>query len=74
MKFQQTGQGIREVLSTLVEKLPSPSGDPEAPLQALLIDSWYDPYLGVLTLVRVVNGTLKKVKKYDLCQLKFHIR
>ena len=56
----KTGQGIKEVLSTLVEKLAPPTGNPDAPLQALLIDSWYDPYLGVLTLVRVVNGTLKK--------------
>ena len=59
----KTGQGIKEVLSTLVESLPPPTGNPEAPLQALLIDSWYDPYLGVLTLVRVVNGTLKKGQK-----------
>src|SRR6056300_215931 len=59
----KTGQGIKEVLSTLVEKLAPPTGNPDAPLQALLIDSWYDPYLGVLTLVRVVNGTLKKGQK-----------
>ena len=59
----KTGQGIKEVLSTLVESLAPPTGNPNAPLQALLIDSWYDPYLGVLTLVRVVNGTLKKGQK-----------
>ena len=59
----KTGQGINEVLSSLVEKLAPPKGNPKAPLQALLIDSWYDPYLGVLTLVRVVNGSLKKGQK-----------
>ena len=56
----KTGEGIKEVLSCLVEKLNPPVGDVSASLQALLIDSWYDPYLGVLTLVRVVNGSLKK--------------
>ena len=59
----KTGQGIKEVLSSLIEKLAPPKGNPDAPLQALLIDSWYDPYLGVLTLVRVVNGSLKKGQK-----------
>ena len=59
----KTGQGIKDVLSYLVEKLDPPKGNPNAPLQALLIDSWYDPYLGVLTLVRVVNGSLKKGQK-----------
>ena len=59
----KTGQGIKEVLSSLVEKLAPPKGNPNAPLQALLIDSWYDPYLGVLTLVRVLNGSLKKGQK-----------
>ena len=59
----KTGLGIKEVLSSLVEKLDPPVGDASASLQALLIDSWYDPYLGVLTLVRVVNGTLKKGQK-----------
>ena len=59
----KTGQGIKEVLSSLVEKLAPPKGDINAPLQALLIDSWYDPYLGVLTLVRVVQGSLKKGQK-----------
>ncbi len=59
----KTGQGIKGVLSSLVENLAPPKGNPNAPLQALLIDSWYDPYLGVLTLVRVVNGSLKKGQK-----------
>jgi GTP-binding protein LepA len=59
----KTGQGIKEVLSCLVEKLPPPKGDANAQLQALLIDSWYDPYLGVLTLVRVKQGMLRKGQK-----------
>ncbi|HEB78421.1 MAG TPA: elongation factor 4 [Methylothermaceae bacterium] len=59
----KTGQGVRDVLEQIVAKIPPPEGDPEAPLQALIIDSWFDNYLGVVSLVRVVNGTLKKRQK-----------
>ena len=59
----KTGMGIHDVLESLVEHLPAPSGDAEAPLQALLVDSWYDAYLGVMTLVRVRDGVLKKGMK-----------
>ncbi|HXQ40821.1 MAG TPA: translation elongation factor 4 [Candidatus Udaeobacter sp.] len=52
----KTGQGISEVLEALVKRLPAPTGEENAPLQALLIDSWYDAYLGVITLVRVKQG------------------
>ena len=55
----KTGQGIPDVLEALVARLPAPKGEAEASLQALLIDSWYDPYLGVIILVRVKNGVLK---------------
>ncbi|WP_343564281.1 translation elongation factor 4 [Kiloniella sp. b19] len=55
----KTGEGVEEVLEAIVAKLPAPEGDPDGGLQVLLVDSWYDSYLGVITLVRVVNGTLK---------------
>ena len=59
----KTGAGIADILEALVTKLPAPSGDRDAPLQALLVDSWYDAYLGVMTLVRVQHGVLKKGMK-----------
>ena len=57
------GTGIPEVLEELVTRLPAPVGDPEAPLKALLVDSWYDSYLGVVILVRVVEGKMRKGMK-----------
>ncbi len=59
----KTGAGIEDILEALVMKLPPPVGDKDAPLQALLVDSWYDAYLGVMTLVRVRHGVLKKGMK-----------
>jgi len=59
----KTGAGIADILEALVTKLPAPSGERDAPLQALLVDSWYDAYLGVMTLVRVHHGVLKKGMK-----------
>ena len=56
----KTGLGIPDVLEAIVTKMPAPTGDADAELQALLVDSWYDPYLGVVALVRVQDGTLKR--------------
>jgi GTP-binding protein LepA len=56
----KTGIGIEDVLNAIVAKIPPPKGDAEAPTKAMLVDSWYDPYLGVVILVRVIDGCLKK--------------
>jgi GTP-binding protein LepA len=55
----KTGQGVEDVLEALIAKVPAPKGDVDAPLQALIIDSWFDNYVGVVMLVRIVNGTLR---------------
>ena len=60
----KTGLGIEELLESLVERIPPPKGDPEGPLQALIIDSWFDPYVGVISLIRVMNGRLKRRDKF----------
>jgi GTP-binding protein LepA len=56
----KTGIGIEDVLQAIIDKIPPPTGDLDAPLKAMLVDSWYDPYLGVVILVRVIDGTLRK--------------
>jgi GTP-binding protein LepA len=56
----KTGQNVPEVLEAIVQRLPPPKGDRDAPLKALLVDSWYDSYLGVIVLFRIVDGTLRR--------------
>ena len=60
MASAKTGIGIEEVLDAIVAKIPPPKGDPDAPTKAMLVDSWYDPYLGVVILVRVIDGAIRK--------------
>src|SRR5579863_1992307 len=62
----KTGQGVAEVLEAIVHRLPPPAGDPDAPLQALICDSWFDAYRGVIVLVRVMQGTMRKGQRIRL--------
>ena len=59
----KTGAGVPDLLEAIVERIPAPKGNPDGPLQALIIDSWFDNYVGVVSLVRVMNGTLPKRSK-----------
>ena len=62
----KTGVGIEDVMEQLIEKIPAPGGDNTQPLQALIIDSWFDPYLGVVSLIRVMNGCVRRKQKITL--------
>ncbi len=62
----KTGVGIKETLEAIVSRLPAPTGEQEAPLKAMLVDSWYDSYLGVVVLVRVMDGMLKKGERIKM--------
>jgi GTP-binding protein LepA len=62
----KTGEGIDDVLEAVIARIPPPKGDPEAPLKALIIDSWFDNYVGVVMLVRMVDGTLKPKDRIKL--------
>ena len=54
----KTGIGIEDVLDVIINRLPAPTGDKDAPLKAMLVDSWFDPYLGIIVLVRVMDGAM----------------
>lgn len=62
----KTGQGVEDILEAIIARVPPPQGNPDAPLQALIIDSWFDNYVGVVMLVRIKNGTLKPKEKIQL--------
>jgi GTP-binding protein LepA len=62
----KTGMGIDEILEAVVAKIPPPKGNPDAPLRAMIIDSWFDPYVGVVMLVRVVDGRLGKGERFKM--------
>jgi len=62
----KTGQGVAEILEAIVHRLPPPTGDPDSPLQALIFDSWFDAYRGVIVLVRVMQGTMRKGQRIRL--------
>ncbi len=62
----KTGIGVDQVLEQLVAQIPPPKGDPDAPLQALIIDSWFDNYLGVVSLVRIMNGSIRRKQKITI--------
>ncbi|SFA76609.1 GTP-binding protein LepA [Poseidonocella pacifica] len=64
----KTGVGIRETLEAIIHRLPAPTGDRDAPLKAMLVDSWYDAYLGVVVLVRIMDGVLKKGDRVRMMQ------
>ena len=62
----KTGMGIDDILEAIVAKVPPPKGNPDAPLRAMIVDSWFDPYVGVVMLVRVVDGELKKNERFKM--------
>ncbi len=64
----KTGVGIPDVLEAIVARLPAPKGEAAAPLKAMLVDSWYDPYLGVVVMIRVIDGTIKKGDRIKMMQ------
>ena len=64
----KTGIGIPDVLEAIVTRLPAPQGDRDAPLKAMLVDSWYDPYLGVVVMIRVIDGVIRKGDRIRMMQ------
>jgi len=62
----KSGQGVDELLERLVEQIPAPEGNPDGPLKALIVDSWFDSYVGVVTLVRIIDGSIRKGNKIQI--------
>ncbi|MFZ2826493.1 translation elongation factor 4 [Hydrogenophaga sp.] len=62
----KTGMGVEDILEAVVARIPAPKGDPDAPLRAMIVDSWYDAYVGVVMLVRVVDGHLRKGERFKM--------
>ena len=56
----KTGQGVPELLHAVIERIPAPTGDPDVPLQALIFDSYYDQYRGVISSIRIIEGTMRR--------------
>jgi GTP-binding protein LepA len=69
----KTGLGIPDVLEAIVTRLPAPKGDRDAPLKAMLVDSWYDAYLGVVVLIRVIDGVIRKGDRIRMMQTGGHL-
>jgi GTP-binding protein LepA len=69
----KSGIGIQDILASIIERIPPPKGSPEEPLQALIFDSVYNPFRGVETYFRVLNGRIKRAKKFNLLLLKKNI-
>ncbi len=70
----KTGQGVEELIERIVERVPPPAGDPDAPLRALIFDSWFDPYVGVVLLVRVVDGRIAEGERVKLMATRLRAR
>jgi GTP-binding protein LepA len=66
----KTGEGVHHLLEQIVERIPAPVGDPDAPLQALIFDSVYNPFRGIEAYFKVVNGSITKMKKSNFCNRK----
>ncbi|MDX1404282.1 MAG: translation elongation factor 4 [Woeseiaceae bacterium] len=66
----KTGEGVPQLIEQLIRHIPPPAGEPQGPLQALIIDSWFDNYVGVVALVRIVNGELRKGEKFTVMSTK----
>ncbi len=68
----KTGIGIDDILEQMVQKVPAPKGDLDAPLKALIVDSWFDNYVGVVMLVRVIDGVLEAEGPHEADVFRFH--